>query len=147
MPLSLKERMLQSSLRKEQKRAERESEVTLTSGPDICFKLADGRQITRHGLDRMRMAVRIFRDGGPKLDMALKQMSSKKRAMYRLVSSEFKGEWMEMFERLVDAIPDDRRDSVFSTSWDDWRRTGGAVGMNDQQVVDALRVMLVFRDR
>ncbi len=147
MALGLKERMARNSAAKEQKRAERMSEVSLKNGPEICAKLADGRQVNRHGLERMQKAVRLFRDGGRELDMALSQMSPKQRAMYRLVASELQGEWMHLFERLIAEIPEDSRDTPFKMSWSEWVSAGGRAGMTEEQVVEGLRVMLVFRDR
>lgn len=147
MALSLKERMQAQSLKKEQKRAERMSEVTLKSGPEICAKLAAGRQVNRFGLEQMREAVRLFRDGGRKLDDALAQMSPKKRMMFRVAKEELQGEWMGMFEQLVASIPDNRRDRPFAINWDQWVSLGAEAGMNEEQVVNALRVMLVFRNR
>ena len=145
--LSLKERREREALRKEQKRAERIGVKTTSTGEGLVATLGKGRQISADDLKRMEQAVAVFRDGGEELERVLENLRLHQKAMYNLVQEELKGDWMGAFGRLVAAIPAAKRFRPFAITWPEWRQIGLEAGMNEEEVVDALKVMLVFRDR
>jgi hypothetical protein len=145
--LSLKEQRERDALRKEQKRAERMGVKTIATGEGLVAQLGKGRQISDGDLKRMEQAVAVFRDGGEELDRVVENLKLHQKAMYKMVQDELKGDWMGAFGRLVGAIPAARRFRPFAISWPEWRQIGLEAGMNEEEVVDALKVMLVFRDR
>lgn len=145
--LSLKERRERDALKKEQKRAERIGVKTTSTGEGLVATLGKGRQISADDLKRMEQAVAVFRDGGDELQRVLDNLKTHEKALYKIVQDELKGDWMGAFGRLVTAIPHVKRFRPFAITWPEWRQIGLEAGMNEEQVVDALKVMLVFRDR
>ena len=145
--LSFKERRERDALKKEQKRAERIGVKTVSTGEGLVATLGKGRQISADDLKRMEQAVAVFRDGGEELERVLENLKLHEKAMYKIVQDELKGDWMGAFGRLVAAIPAVKRFRPFAISWPEWRQIGLEAGMNEEEVVDALKVMLVFRDR
>ncbi len=145
--LSLKERREREALRKEQKRAERIGVKTTSTGEGLVATLGKGRQISADDLKRMEKAVAVFRDGGEELERVLENLKLHQKAMYNLVQDELQGDWMGAFGRLVEAIPASKRFRPFAITWPEWRQIGLEAGMNEEDVVSALKVMLVFRDR
>lgn len=143
----MKERREREALRKEQKRAERIGVKTTSTGEGLVATLGKGRQISADDLKRMEQAVAVFRDGGEELERVLENLRLHQKAMYNLVQEELKGDWMGAFGRLVAAIPAAKRFRPFAITWPEWRQIGLEAGMNEEEVVDALKVMLVFRDR
>lgn len=148
MVMSLKERMQRDSLRKEQKRADRAGMKTLMRGEDIVAKLSSGRQIGDDDLRNISLAVDIFKNADDETRDRMKAKLRKRDLMlYNIVETELRGEWMDHFEKLVGAIPLEKRQRPFSIDWTGWREIGARVGMPEEQVVEALKVLLVFRDR
>ncbi len=145
--LSLKEQRERENLRKEQKRAERMGVKTLATGQSLVAELSKGRQISEGDLKRMEKAVDVFRTGGEELDRVLENLKVHQKAMYKIVQEELKGDWMGAFGKLVAGIPAAKRFRPFAITWPEWRQIGLEAGMNEEQVVDALKVMMVFRDR
>lgn len=148
MVMSLKERMQRDSLRKEQKRADRAGMKTLMKGEEVVSKLASGRQIGDDDLKNISLAVDVFKNADEETRDRMKAKLRKRDLMlYNIVETELRGEWMDHFEKLIGAIPLERRQRPFSIDWTGWREIGAKAGMPEEQVVEALKVLLVFRDR
>lgn len=147
MALSLKERRERDALKKEQKRAERIGVKTTATGEGLVATLGRGRQISADDLKRMEKAVAVFRDGGEELEKVLDNLKLHHKTMYKMVQDELQGDWMGSFGRLVAGVPAARRFRPFNITWPEWLQIGMEAGMNEEEVVSALKVMLVFRDR
>lgn len=145
--LSYSEQRQRESAKKEQRRAERLGVKSAATGEKLVATLSRGRQISSEDLKRMEMAVGIFRDGGPELERVLDNMKRHQAVLYKMVEDELKGDWMTLFGRLIASIPKAREFRPFSITWPEWRQFGMEAGMNEEEVVQALKVMLVFRDR
>lgn len=147
MALTLRERRDRDALKKEQKRAERIGVKTASTGEGLVATLGKGRQINADDLKRMEQAVSLFQKGGEELDKVIDNLKLHHKTMYKMVQDELQGDWMGAFGRLVEAIPAARRFRPFTITWPDWKQIGMEAGMNEEDVVSALKVMLVFRDR
>lgn len=147
MGFSLKERREREMLRKEQKRAERMAIKTEMTGEELVKALGRGRQISANDLERMQQSVAVFRNGGEELERVLAELKLKHMVLYKAVEEHLKGDWMGNFEKLIASIPDVKKFRPFAITWPEWRQFGMAAGMNEEDVVGALKVMLVFRDR
>lgn len=145
--MSFKERRERERLQKEQKRAERIGVNTLATGESLVATLGKGRQISSSDLERMEKAVEVFQIGGEEMDRVKENLKLHHKALFKIVEEELKGDWMGSFGRLVKAIPQARRFRPFAISWPEWKQIGMEAGMNEEDVVAALKVMLVFRDR
>lgn len=147
MALGLKERIKREKLAKEQKRAERMGVKNNATGQDIVKKLSTGRQISSGDLDRISMAVSVFRNGGEELERVLDNLRRHQAVLYKMVEEEFKGDWISNFEKLISSIPSENRFRPFAITWPQWLEFGMAVGMNEEDVVGALKILMIFRDR
>lgn len=147
MSLTFSERRQRESMKKEQKRAERIGVKTDATGAGLVATLSRGRQIGADDLKRMETAVSIFQNGGPELDRVIEDLKLRHKALYKVVEDELKGDWMGAFMRLVASIPAAKRFRPFAITWPEWRQFGMEAGMNEEETVAALKVMLVFRDR
>lgn len=147
MALSFSERRQRDSMKKEQRRAERIGVKTNATGEGLVATLGRGRQLSADDLKRMSMAVDVFRNGGPELERVLEEMKVHQRAMYTVMQETLKGDWMELFGRLVGSMSKASSFRPYAITWPEWLQFGIEAGMNEEQVVEALKVMLVFRDR
>lgn len=147
MVLSFKERRLRETMKKEQKRSERLGVQTAQTGESIVQALGKGRKIGPEDLKKMKFAVSQFQIDGEFHDVLMEKLKLQHKALYKIVQEEFESEWMNQFMKLVDHIPAASRFRPFAISWPQWLQFGMEVDMNEEDVVNALKVMLIFRDR
>lgn len=147
MALGLKEKMARDRAAKEQKRAERMSLKSLRTGDDLVGALRKGRQVSESDLKRIVTAVTVFHEGGDDKQRVIDGLKPAQRVMYEVVKNELKGEWMGSFLKLIESLPDEKRFRPYTITWPEWREFGMHAGMTDEQTSDALKVMLVMRDR
>lgn len=143
----LKERMARERARKDQRIAQRMSVKTMDTGEQLAAALAQGRQINETDLLALIDVVRTFLEGGDKLERVISLMKRSQRVMYEVAKKELQGEWMSAFLRLIESLPDDLRASPYTITWPHWRELGMVAGMREDEVVNALKVMMVMRDR
>lgn len=139
--------MARERARKDQKIAQRMSVRSLQTGAELAAALAEGRQIDEGDLLLLVDVVRTFQNGGEDLERLVARMKRSQRVMYEVARKELQGEWMAAFLRLVQSLPDDLRAAPYSITWSHWRELGMRAGMREEEVVDALKVMMVMRDR
>lgn len=144
--LSFRERREREVMKKEQKRAERLGVKTTSTGQGLVDTLQRGRQISAADLKRMEQAVGVFRTGGEQLDRVLDDLKTHHRVIYKMVQDELQGDWMGAFEKLIASMPKSREFRPFTISWPEWRQFGMEAGMTEEEVVSALKVLVVFRD-
>jgi len=139
--------MARDRANKEQKRAERMSLKSLKTGEELVAALGKGRQIAESDLKRMVTAVGVFHNEGEEKQRVIEGLKPSQRVMYEVVKNELKSEWMGNFLKLIESLPDEKRFRPYAITWPEWREFGMHAGMTSEQTTDALKVMLVMRDR
>lgn len=150
MALSLKERLLKEKerklMRKEQKRAELLDIKNMNSGEKLVNEISKGKMINKKSFRDMKLAVEIFSEGGERQELILSKLGKRDRVLYSIAKEEMKGEWMESFALMAKKIIESNM-SPERMSWPEWRQFGIDAGMNEDQIVDALKVIVVFKNR
>lgn len=139
--------MARDRANKEQKRAERMSLKSMKTGQELVVALGKGRQVSQNDLERIVTAVTAFHADGEEKQRIVDNLKAHHRAMYEVVKNEIKSEWMGNFLKLIESLPEEKRFRPYTITWPEWREYGMRAGMTDEQTTDALKVMLVMRDR
>ena len=141
--MSLSERMAQSRLQKEQKRAERQLVKMGKSGEAVVASLrADRSPINLSDIEKV---AGIFTDAERK-DVVDELLDTPRfKAMYAMVKEYLTGDWSAEFRRLLNAVPPARRMQAQAISWDEWQGYAKDAGLDEKGLLQALQVIVIFR--
>lgn len=142
--MGLSERMAAARAKKEQHSAERQMRKLGETGEAIALSLQSNRSTIN--LNVLETGVSVFSDAISNNTIERLLDKPKFKIMYAMVKEHLQGEWMADFSKLIAAVPADRRMIAQSNSWQDWQAYAVKAGMNEHELLQALRVLAIFRD-
>ena len=142
--MGLSERMAAARAKKEQHSAERQARKLGDTGESIVKSLQSNR--SRINLNNLDLVAGAFADAAS--DNIIEKLldNAKHKLMYAMVKEYLEGDWMSEFRKLLAVVPADRRLMGQAITWQDWQAYSVKASLDERELVQALRVIAIFRD-
>lgn len=142
--MGLSERMAAARVKKEQHIAERQTRKIADTGEAIVKSLESNR--SRVNLNNLELVAEAFAEAQSNNTIEKLLDNAKHKIMYGMVKEYLEGDWMSEFRKLLSVVPADRRLMGQAITWQDWQKYAVKAGLEERELVQALRVIMIFRD-